>query len=286
MGSNVRRKETVAQLFRVTILAVRLTLNFLSQTVVGTDHTKVKGAFEFLKTINNFTLQFPATTAPPRAFQGVAFDKHPYGDKFIAFRVVLLGQYCHPATFTRFAQLIHEYATLDATRNPVLAMMTLIGDVTFTIYKGYSTLKHVGKIRERLLLGSPELDLNEEYQQIYSTVREVGKFIFAHLVKLIQTERNPAVLSVAQLTMATASLRTMANIVGPLDRDDFGHLHPAFAAMQMTARLAFEGFQTETKRRDVLDWSISWYKRQIELDYGKQFKNVTESEAVGQLGLQ
>jgi hypothetical protein len=78
----------------------------------------------------------------------------------------------------------------------------------------------------------------------------------------------------------------MANIVGPLDRDDFGHLHPTIASMQMAARLAFEGFQTETKRRDILDWSISWYKRQIELDYGKQYKNVTESEAVGQLGLQ
>lgn len=270
-------------------LAVQLTLRQLSTTVVGTDHAKVKGAFDFLKTINNFTLQFPATAGPPRAFSGIAFDKHPNGDKFISFRIVLLAQYCKPTTFTHFAHLVHEYATLDALRTPVLAMMTLIGDVTFTIYKGYTMLKQVGKLRERLMINRipEETDLNEEYVQISTTVREdVGKFIFAHLVQLVRTERNPAVLSVAQLTVTTGFLRLMANQVGPLDKDEFGHLHPAIAAMQMTARLAFEGIQTETKRRDLLDWSIGWYKRQIELDYGKQYKNVTESEAVGQLGLQ
>ena len=280
---NCRRKETVAQLFRVTILAVQLTLKQLS---LGTDHTKVKGAFDFLKTVNNFTLQFPSTTGPPRAFSGVAFDKPPNGDKFIALRIALLSEYCHPAIFIRFSQLIHDYTALDATRNPVLPMMTLIGEVAFTIFKGYATVKHVGKLRERLLAQNPEGDLNAEYQKISITVLDFGKFIFEHLTKLIQTEKNPAVLSVAQLTMTTAFLRTMANAVGPLDGDELGRMHPAIAAMQMTARLAFKGFQTETKRRDILDWSISWFKRQIELDYGKQYKNVSELEAIGQHGIQ
>jgi hypothetical protein len=56
-------------------------------------------------------------------------------------------------------------------------------------------------------------------------------------------------------------------------------------AMKMTARLAFEGFTTETKRRDILEWSVNWYKRQMELDYGRHRQTLMEMEAVGTQGL-
>jgi len=95
-------------------------------------------------------------------------------------------------------------------------------------------------------------------------------------------------LSVAQLTMTTRVLRSIAQIVGPLDIDEpVTDIQKPVAAMKMIARLAFEGFTTETKRQDILNWSVNWYKRQIEIDYGRQYKGLsTEVEAVGYIGLQ
>ena len=248
------------------------------------DHQRIKGAFEFLKIVT--TCQSPASLPQlPRAFTGYAFDKPPYGSYLMTFRFVLLGHYCRPAVYTRFSELIHDYTLLDGTRYPILQMMTLIGEVSFHIFKCYKQLRTVAKLRERLRIPDPEIDLDDNFMQVSNTERELGKFIYNHLVKMIRTENNTSILSLAQLTMTTSFLRLLATEVGPLDTDEVTTSAATIAAMQMTARLAFEGLTTETKRRDLLDWTVNWYKRQMELDYGKSYKAVSEPESVGRAGI-
>jgi len=135
-------------------------------------------------------------------------------------------------------------------------------------------------------MSNPEIDLDDNFSQIHDTMRHLGKFIYNHLVKLIRTESNLTILSVAQLTMTTSFLRLFATDLGPLDTDEKRDITPIIGAMQMTTRLAFEGLTTETKRLDLFDWSVNWYKRQIELDFGKGFSHkVTDPDAVGHSGL-
>jgi hypothetical protein len=141
------------------------------------------------------------------------------------------------------------------------------------------------KFKERLRINDPEIDLDDNFAQISNIERDIGKCIYHHLVTLFRTEGNASILSLAQLTMTTSFLRILAIDLGPFDTEEVINVVPAVAAMQMTARLAFEGLTTETKRRDILDWSVNWYKRQMELDYGKIYKTVAESESVGHAGI-
>lgn len=165
-------------------------------------------------------------------------------------------------------------------------MMTLIGEVSLNIFKCYKTLKSVARLKERLRMSNPEIDLDDNFSQIHDTMRHIGKFIYNHLVKLIRTESNPTILSLAQLTMTTAFLRLFATDLGPLDTDEKTDIIPLIAAMRMTVRLVFEGLTTETKRLDLFDWSVNWYKRQMELDYQKGFsQKVTDPDAVGHHGI-
>jgi hypothetical protein len=114
-------------------------------------------------------------------------------------------------------------------------------------------------------------NFEERFPTIFRITRDIGKFIYSYLVNLIRTEENPAVLSIAQLSMTASFLRNMALHVGALDMDELSNANaakstPRMIAMKMAARLAFEGFTTETKRRDLADWSGAWFRRQIDLD--------------------
>ena len=168
-------------------------------------------------------------------------------------------------------------------------MMTLVAEVAYPICKSYKLHKAISKIKDRLrtILGA-DADLDANYEAVMSLTRDMGAILHAHVINLMRTEENTAILSVAQLTMTTRVLRSIAQIVGPLDIDEpVTDIQKPVAAMKMIARLAFEGFTTETKRQDILNWSVNWYKRQIEIDYGRQYKGLsTEVEAVGYIGLQ
>ena len=288
--ANGRRKETCQQLFRIIHLSVQLTLKYLEQVVVGVDDAKVKGSLDFLKTINAFTLQ-SISAPPPRAFSGYAFDKTPYGEKMLTLRVVLLGHYCKPTVFVRFTKLVKDYSVLNNNEHSVLSMMTLVGEVALSVFRCYRNLKGVSRVKDRMryTLGlSADADLTDNFDKVMRHMRDLGEFMHTHLTSLIRSEQNTSILSVAQLTMTSGFLRSVALYVGALDRNvpvDSDPAEAAFKAMQMSARLAFEGFITETKRHDILDWSVCWVKRQMELDYGKSFRNATEAEAVGQPGI-
>jgi hypothetical protein len=252
---------------------------------IAVDQTRIKTAFEFLKNINSFTLYLALGASAPRAFSGFAFDKNPHVGYLNSFRFALLGLYCRSEVFLRFSQIIHDYAGLDRHRHPTLAMMTLIGEVALVVFKCYKTLKGVAKLKERLTMLVPDINLEENYSKIFHTMRDLGKFMHHYLITLIQTEHNNAVLNVAQLTMTVSFLRTIAVEVGPLDTDDLAGSTAGLAAMRMTARIAFEGLCTPTKRKELLDWAVNWFKRQIELDYGRHQKGVVDPEAVGHAGI-
>lgn len=252
---------------------------------IAVDQTRIKSAFEFFKNINSFAFPLPLAVPPPRAFSGFAFDKSPYGGYLISFRFAILSQYCRLEIFVRFSQMVQDYAELDRYRHPILALMTLIGEVALVIFRCYKTLKAVAKLKERMTMLVPDIDLEETYSKIFHTMRDLGKFMHRYLIVLIQTEHNNAVLNVAQLTMTTNFLRALAVEVGPLDADDFSVSTAGLVGMRMAARIAFEGLCTPTKRRDLLDWAVNWFKRQIELDYGRHHKGIADSEAVGQPGL-
>jgi hypothetical protein len=171
-------------------------------------------------------------------------------------------------------------------------MMTLVGEVALSAFKCYKSLKAVARVKERLrftLELGPEADLMDNFDNVMHHMRDLGEFMHTHLTTLIRTEQNTSVLSVAQLAMTSGFLRSVALYVGALDRDiplvPFDPAQLAIDAMQMSSRLAFEGFTTETKRQDILDWSVNWVKRQMELDYGKNFRDVAEAEAIGSIGI-
>jgi hypothetical protein len=280
----IRRKEHLQQLFRITLSAVKITIAHLFDVIVGVDDAKVKGALDFLKVVNNFAL-WMASTPLPRAFQGHSFDKSPNGERLLAFRIALLVQYATPSVFRRLNQIAEEYSVLNSNEHSVLSMMTLVGDVALSVFRCYWNIKNITRFKDRLrqTLG-PDTDLNENLMEVKSIFRDLGKFLLNHLLRLMRTEENTSILGIAQLTMTTSILRTMSLFVGPLDTDDIEPVASPLEAMKMTARIAFEGFTSDTKRRDLLEWSVGWYKRQMELDYGRQTRAV-EVEAVGLPGL-
>lgn len=281
----VRRKEPVQQLFRITNSAVKITIAHLFDVIVGVDDAKVKGSLDFLKVVNNFALWMNSSPLP-RAFQGHAFDKNPNGERLLAFRIVLLVQYVKPTVFRRLSQIAEEYSVLNSTEHSVLSMMTLASDVASSIFRCYSNIKNITRFRDRLrqTLG-PDTDLNANLFEVRSIFRDLGKFLLNHLLRLMRTEENTSVLGVAQLTMTTSLLRTMSLLVGPLDTEEFDPVYSAQEAMKMAARIAFEGFTSDTKRQDILEWSVGWYKRQMEMDYDRHPKAMVEVEAVGPHGL-
>jgi hypothetical protein len=269
-------------------LAVHITLTHLCDVVVGVDDAKVKGSLDFLKSVNNFALVINSAPSP-RAFAGFTFDKNQNGERLLAFRIALLVQYTKPAVFRRLAQIAEEYSVLNSNEHSVLSMMTLVGEVSLSAFRSYWNVRNITRFKERLqrILG-PETDLNHNLKEVKGIFRDLGKFILSHLLRLMRTEQNTSILGLAQLTMTCGFLRSVAALVGPLDTDEVDHLEPLYyplEAMKMTARLAFEGFTTETKRRDILEWSVNWYKRQMELDYGRHRQTLMEMEAVGTQGL-
>jgi hypothetical protein len=267
---------------------VQITLTHLCDVVVGVDDAKVKGSLDFLKALNTFALLL-SSAPPPRAFSGFAFDKNPNGERLLAFRIALLVQYAKPSVFQRFTQIAQDYSVLNSNEHSVLSMMTLVGEVALSIFKCYLHIRNITRFKERLqqTLG-PDIDHNDYFNEVKVIFRDLGKFILNHLLRLMRNEENTSILGVAQLTMTSGFLRSVAVLVGPLDIDAVEDMDPAFTqleAMKMAARLAFEGFTTETKRRDILDWSVNWYKRQMELDYGRHHRTLLEPEAVGIPGL-
>lgn len=284
----VRRKESLLQLFRITNLAVRITLTHLSEVVVGVDDAKVKGSLDFLKAVNAFGLLVNSVPLP-RAFSAFSFDKNHNAEKLLAFRISLLVQYSKPSVFRRLAQIAQEYSVLNSNEHSVLSMMTLVGEVALSAFRNYWNVRNITRFNERLQQAiGPEIDLNQNLIEVMGIFRDLGKFILNHLLRSMETEENTSILGIAQLTMTCAFLRAVAFLVGPLDIDDSEDIDPQYfplEAMKMSARLAFEGFTTETKRRDILDWSVSWFKRQMELDYGRLHRTMMEADAVGKHGL-
>jgi hypothetical protein len=240
-----------------------------------------------MRTVNSFAMPIPPPAPVPRAFSGYAFDKSPYIERIITFRFILLGLYCNPDHFNRLIRFVEDYANLENAHS-VLSMMTLIGEYALPIFIAYRKLKMVQKLKERLQHIYQGIDLNENFEKIEQAMRKLGKTILARLVMLIRTEENTSVLSVAQLTMTTTFLRALALEIGPLDTDEPVTGNMAIPAMEMAARLAFEGLATQTKRKDIFEWTVNWFKRQMELDFTKHSRtpNVGGSEAVGFAGIQ
>jgi hypothetical protein len=242
---------------------------------------------DFLKVPNSFALQAPL--AIPRAFQGYAWDKPPHLEESIKLRFALLGQYCTVTVFERFKQLMDDYSKLNKHEHSVLAMMTLVAEVAYPICKSYKQHNRITRVKERIKASlQPDADLDANYDKVVVLMTDMGNCLYNHVIMSMRTEENSSILSVAQLTTTVGVLRAIALVVGPLGRvlvteadDDKG-----LAAMKMTARIAFEGFSIDTKRQDILNWSVSWFKRQIELDYGKEYGRYTaEPDAVGGAGL-
>ena len=260
----------------------------LSEVVVGIDDAKVKASLDFLKTVNAFGLLVNSVPLP-RAFSAFAFDKNVNAEKLLAFRISLLVQYSKPSVFRRLARIAEEYSVLNANEHSVLSMMTLVGEVALSAFRNYWSVRNITRFNERLqqAMGS-DIDLNHNLTEVMGVFRDLGKFILNHLLSLMKTEENTSILGIAQLIMTSSFLRAVACLVGPLDIDDSQNMDPQYfhlEAMKMSARLAFKGFTTETKRRDILDWSVSWFKRQMEFDYGRLHRTMMEADAVGTHGL-
>ena len=182
---------------------------------------------------------------------------------------------------------MESYSKLNKHEHSVLAMMTLVAEVAYPMFKSYKLHNKINRLKERIKSSlGPNADLDANYEQLNNLMMDMGKCLHSHVFELMRTEENSSILSVAQLTMTVGVLRAIAQIVGPLDADPVPEDEKSLAAMQMIARLAFQGFMSETKREDILNWSVGWFKRQIELDYGKEYRRFTgEPEAVGGRGL-
>ena len=177
--------------------------------------------------------------------------------------------------------------------------MTWATAICLGIFRGYQSFTSIHKFRERLRIPDPEIDLGANYRECNDHVISVARSLYAETVRMIHRETNPSVLGVAQLQITAALLRNAALDLGPLDTPSDDEkagdemegvamgIMPNVAAMQMAARLAFEGLSADTQRRDVFDWSMNWFKRQIELDYagGKGQRGSQEPDTVGHPGL-
>jgi len=179
-----------------------------------------------------------------------------------------------------FSQLVVDCSANDGSSS--LSLMTLIGEVTLKVFPTYMLLNNAMKAKQFISSTHPGINFEERFPIIFRSARDIGKFIYSYLLNLIRTEENPAVLSIAQLSMTTSFLRIMAIHVGALDTDEMSKDDPRMTAMKMTAGLAFEGLTTETKRRDLADWSVSWFRNQIDIDYTGQ----EHPESVGPDGIQ
>jgi hypothetical protein len=216
-----------------------------------------------------------------------AFDKPPHAASLIALKFALLGQYCTPVVFERFARLVNDYLALDVNGHLVLSMITLVGEIALTIFQFFKQLKGVRMLRERMRQTHGEdADLDDIYVTVEGIMRDIGKSIHGRLIGMIRTETSSSILNVAQLTMTHNFLRCATYVLGPLDSDnDTDYNDDKFRAMRYSARLAFEGFTTESRRRDILEWSLNWFRRQLDMDYQKTYKNTMDADAVGQRGL-
>ena len=167
------------------------------------------------------------------------------------------------------------------------------------IFRGYKSLVSIHKFRERLRIPDPAINLDANYRECNDHLISLARFLYVQTVQMIHRETSPSILGVAQLQMTAALLRNAALDLGPLDTPSDNEkegnemegiamgIMPNVAAMQMAARLAFEGLSAETQRKDVFDWSVNWFKRQIELDCagGKGQRGVHEPDTVGHPGV-
>jgi hypothetical protein len=216
-----------------------------------------------------------------------AFDKPPHAASLIAFKFALLGQYCTQVVFKRFARLVDDYLALDVNGHLVLSMITLVGEVALTIFQFFKQLKGVRMLMERMRQTHGEdADLDDIYVTVEGIMRDIGKSIQGRFVGMIRTETSSSILNVAQLTLTHHFLHCATFLLGPLDGEgDTDFDDDKFRAMRYSARLAFEGFTTESKRRDILEWSLHWFRRRLDMDYQKTYKNTNDPEAVGHRGL-
>jgi hypothetical protein len=166
-------------------------------------------------------------------------------------------------------------------------MITLVAEVALSIFKSYKMLRNVAKLKDRLRqeLGA-DVNLEDNLLQIEDIMGEIASRIHSRLLDMIRTESNPSILSLAQLTMTTTIIRWIILNAGPFEQDTEVELDHTMSAMTTTARLVFTGFTTETKRRDILEWAVSWFKHQMDIDYHKMHKTTNDIDAVGQAGLQ
>jgi hypothetical protein len=262
---------------------------------------KWKATLDFLKLTHAFVNIPPhhSTALVPRVFQG-AFDKVPAAQAYANLRLTVFTYLCRPTTFTALSNLATAFSAEHVPsqlKYASLQMMTTVTELAFGIFRGSKSLFPVHKFRERLRMPDPSIDVDGEYRECSASVTALGRFLYTQTVHLIHTEMNPSVLSVAQLPMTAALLRVVALEMGVLDTTpseeagDDGMEGVAMgvtqnvAAMQMAARLAFEGLCTETGRRDIFDWSVNWFKRQMELDCSLKGQGRGEPDTVGHPGV-
>jgi hypothetical protein len=283
-------------LFRITTLSLRLTLLSLTTNPIDTTHQnalqKWKATLDFLKLVQAFISYPPPPIATPRVFQGVALDKAPAVHAYANLRLALYAYLAGPPVFAALAQVAKAFSpgeVQDGLRHASLGIMSTVTDLAMGIFRGYKSLSHIHKFRERLRLGDLTVDLDANLRQVSVTIVSLARFVYAQSVEMIRMEVNPSVLPVAQLQMTTALLRNLAVELGPLDvpEKEDGQMEVVtigllpnlsanlvaemqLAAMQMTTRLVFEAICANTRRYDLFDWGVNWFQRQIELDTSRR----------------
>jgi hypothetical protein len=295
-ANEFRRKETLPQLFRITTLSLRLTLLSLTTNPIETTHQnalqKWKATLDFLKLVQAFISYPPPSVATPRVFQGVPLEKPPAANAFALLRLTLYAYLAVPPVFTGLARVAKAFSpgeVQDGLRHASLGIMSTVTDLAMGIFRGYKSLSHIHKFRERLRSGDANVDLDSNLRQVSGTIVALARFVYAQTVEMIRSEVHASVLPVAQLQMTTTLLRNLAVELGPLDVTEKGDgqmegvtigLVPTMsanslaemqlAAMQMASRLVFEAICANTGRYDVFDWGVNWFQRQIELDTSRR----------------
>lgn len=292
-ANEFRRKETLPQLFRITTLSLRLTLLSLTTNPIDTTHQnalqKWKATLDFLKLVQAFISYPPPSLATPRVFQGAPLDKPPAANAFALLRLTLYAYLAAPQVFTGLAGVAKAFSpgeVQDGLRHASLGIMSAVTDLAMGIFRGYKSLSHVNKFRERLRAGDASVDLNANLRRVSSTIVALARFVYKQTVEMIRSERNASVLPVAQLQMTTTLLRNVAVELGPLDviEEREGQMEGIpiglvsakslaemqLAAMQMASRLVFEAICADTRRYEVFDWGVNWFQRQIELDTSRR----------------
>ena len=280
-----RRKESLHQLLRVTTLSVQITHLYLLIAQPTPQNTlKLKAALDYLKLVNSL---LPLCMAP-RAFQSIPFDKPPHADKLQHFRVVLLALYAKPRLYERFNEMARAYVSM-AGEGSVVQMLTCIGEVAAVSFRGYKQYRAINIFQARLRKNeSPEFNLDNNLSNVETLLRQLARLTHAHVLQLICVEQSTSVLNVTYLASLTNVLRMMAVLVGDFTQEDTSDgvvVDSALVGMQVCARFVVEGFSSETGRRDLWEWSMFWFRRQMEIDHQKMSKNYGGNDAVGQFGL-